>query len=399
MQAIQSLSTRELLDEKRALEAMIARMEVAMTKAANYLISQFAPNGPIMREKDVSYCHKVTWGLFEDARLDAVNRLLDWLDANAKQGVGRYYFPEEPPFNKEMQLLYRFLTFGKIAEAMRHPAFCRDEIRAEILTYQHSSGGAFGNKDLPEYMQALNPLFTSFLGQWALAAHASGVKGMLEPAEKAGDFLVRMNDLNAKAMNDEPGRYYFSFDPQTEKLITKAAPGENINCFVDTVGAKQHFYFIGTSMALLADLYAVTGKERYLTAAEELARFEQRLKPEALKWPSYCKVGWGAAELYGVTGKLEHRVMAANVSDITFMAAQTKAGGWEDMFYPLRDDGAWTQVAYDGKGQVPQSIENDGSWAKLAGQEITGEFMGEMGHTLKVFKAALGEVERKLACG
>jgi hypothetical protein len=222
---------------------------------------------------------------------------------------------------------------------------------------------------------------------------------MLEPAEKAGEFLIRMDELNAKAMSDDPGRYYFNFDPKTESLVTEPTPGENLNCFVDTVGAKQHFYFVGTSMALLADLYAATGKEKYLTAAEELARFEQRLNPAGLKWPSYCKVGWGAAELYAVTGKPEHRVMAANVSEVTFMAAQTKAGGWEDMFYPLRDEGVWKQVVYDGKGQVPETLQDDGSWAWLSGHEITGEFMGEMGRTLKVFKAALGEVERKVEGG
>jgi len=45
---------------------------------------------------------------------------------------------------------------------------------------------------------------------------------------------------------------------------------------------------------------------------------------------------------------------------------------------------------------VPQTIEQDGSWAWLSGHEITGEFLGEMGRTLKVFKAALGFVERCL---
>lgn len=390
MKAIQSMGLRELLEEKRALEAMIARMEVPMTRGANWLISEFAPAGPIMREKDVSYCHKVVWGLFEDGRLNEVNRILDWLAAHANRGVGRYFFPEEPPFNKDMQLLYRFLTFGKAAEALRHPAFATEEIRREILSYQHPSGGVFANKELAEYRRALNPLLAAFFGEWALAA------GLLEPAKKAGDFLVRMTEWNEPHMNGNPGRFYFNFDPVQEELQTEPAPGENINCFVDTAGTRQHFYFIGASMALLADLYAVTGSDSHLNAAESLARFEQRLNPLGLRWPSYCKIGWGAAELYGVTGKPEHRIMAANVSEVTFMGAQTESGAWEHMFYPLRDSGAWTGVAYNGKGQVPKTLPQDGSWAWLSGHEIAGEFMGEMGRTLKVFKAALGAVERRL---
>ncbi len=390
MNAISSMGMRELLEEKRALEAMIPRLELSLTKAAHWLISQFAPPGPIMGARDLSYCHKVIWGLFEDGRLNEVNRLLDWIEANARQGVGRYFFPGEPPFNKDMQLLYRFLTFGKVAEALRHPAFCTEQIREEVLTYQHPCGGVFANKEDPEYRRALNPLIASFFGEWALAA------GLLEPAQKAGDFLVRMAEWNQKYMNDTPGRFYFNFDPVRGELQTQPAAGENINCFVDTAGAKQHFYFIGASMALLANLYAATANGCYLDAAEKLARFEQRLNPLGLEWPSYCKIGWGAAELYAVTGRPEHRVMAANVSQVTFLGAQTEAGGWEHMFYPLRDAGTWTEIVYDGKGRVPATLSNDGSWAWLSGHEITGEFMGEMGRTLKAFKAALGAVERRL---
>jgi hypothetical protein len=90
--------------------------------------------------------------------------------------------------------------------------------------------------------------------------------------------------------------------------------------------------------------------------------------------------------------------MAANTSDITFLGAQTRAGGWENMLYPLTDEGNWQTIAYDGRGLVPRrgELENDGSWAWLSGHEITGEFLGEMGRTLKVLKAALGHVERRI---
>lgn len=390
MRAIPTMDLRELLEERRSLDMMTMRMDIAMIKAANWLISQFAPRGPIMSVRDLSYCHKAVWGLFEFGHLKEVERLLNWIEANARQAPARCYFPEEPPFNKDLQLLYRFLTFARVAEAIRHPAFANDAVRQEVLTYQHASGGVFGNKEAPQYNRTLNGLLAAFFGEWALAA------GLVEPAERAGEFLVCMNKMNRRAMNATPGRYYFNYDPQRGALVTEAAPGETINCFVDTAGDKQHFFFIGAAMALLADLYEAAGKQRYLEAAEELAAFEQRLNPVGLRWPSYCKIGWGAAELYAVTGKPEHRRMAANVSEITFMSAQTSAGGWEHMLYPLRDEGVWRQVNYDGQGRVPQSVPDDGSWARLSGQEIAGEFMAEMGRTLKVFKAAQGVIERRL---
>jgi len=390
MSEIDTLTVRQLLDEKRALTDSIDRMTIAMAQGASWLVSEFAPDGPIMRERDLSYCHKVVWGLYEDGRLDAVEQLLDWIAANATMGVARYGFPEEPPFNNEMQLLYRFLTFGKAAERLRHPAFANDQTREEVLTYQHSCGGVYGNKDSAEYMGSLNPLFTSFFTEWALAA------GLTEAAEKSCDFLAMMVDLNLPYMQAEIGRFYCTYDPQREALITEPAPGEEVNCFVDTVKTKQHFYYIGTAMAALADTYALTGKAHHLEAVLHLAAFEQRLNPVGLRWPSYCKIGWGAAELYAVTGSPIHRQMAADVSDITFIRGQMPYGGWTDFFYPLRDEGNCRSVDYDGTMHVPTSLPDDGSWVKLAGQEAAGEFLGEMGCTLHVFKAALGQVDARL---
>lgn len=390
MNAIHQMDLRELYAEKQALEDMIARMSLAMTRGCNWLISQFAPHGPIMRARDVSYCHKVTWGLFEDGRLAEVERLLDWFDAEATQAPAQCFFPEEPPFNREMQLLYRFLTFAKVAEAIRHPAFARDEIREEVLTYQHPSGGVCVNKDVPEYWEALNPLITSFFTEWALPA------GLMEPAKRSGDFLAMVVELNEPHMNADPGRFYYAWDTAAEALVTEPKPGENVNCFVDTVGDKQHFYHIGCSMAALADLYLATGEAKYRDASEKLAVFEERLNPAGLYWPSYCKVGWGSAEHYRITGNPRDRRAAANVSLVTFIGAQTTAGGWEDIYYPLRDDGVWRQVTYDGRGLVPAELEDDGSWAWLSGHEISGEFLGEMGCTTKAFKEALGRIDRRI---
>lgn len=390
MSTLDTLTVRELLDEKRALQNMIERTSISMTRGADWLISEFAPAGPIMRERDLSYCHKVTWGLYEDGRLDAVERLLDWIAANATMGLGRYGFPEEPPFNNQMQLLYRFVTFGKVAERVRHPAFANDQTREEILTYQHACGGVYGNKDKVEYMGSLNPLFTSFFTEWALAA------GLVEPAVKSSDFLAMMVALNLPHMQAETGRFYFGYDPDRAALVTEPAPGEEINCFVDTVKTKQHFYYIGTAMAALADTYALTGEGTHLEAALRLAEFEERLNPVGLRWPSYCKIGWGAAELYAVTGSPAHRQKAADVSDITFIRTQMPYGGWADMFYPLQDEGIWRSVDYDGTMHVPTSLPDDGSWAWLAGQEVAGEYLGEMGRTLHVFKAALGQVDARL---
>ena len=390
MHATEQMDPRQLLDEKRALEDGIARLELSMTRAANWLISQFAPDGPIMREPRLSLCHKTTWGLFEDGRLDEANRVLDWIEANARLGVGRYGFTEETPFENEQQLIYRLLTFGKVAEDLRHPAFANEETRQEILTYQHPCGGVVGNKEDPLYTRTLNPLFTGFFGIWAVKA------GLIEPAERAAAFLLHMYELNRPHRDAEPGRFYFTYDPDAESLNTEFDDGMSVNYVFDTTSEKGHFYHLGVTVALFADVYRATGDRQLLDAAEELCRFERRLNPLALKWPSYCKIAWGAGELYAITGNPEHRIAAMDVCDTTFIAAQRASGAWSHMFYPLRDDGAWQSVDYDGTDAVPQTLPDDGSWAMLEPQDISGEFLGEAGRAKKAFKHVLGEIDRAL---
>jgi hypothetical protein len=386
---IQELDEGDLHEEKRELEEIIPRMRASLDRGADWLISQFAPGGPIMERRDLSYCHKAIWGLYEVGRLEAVNTLLDWVHENARIGVARYGFPEEPPFNNEMQLLYRFLTLGRVAEKVGHPVFTDKETREEVLTYQDTAGGVFGNKDDPKYLAVQNPLLASFFVEWATAA------GLLDVAKASADFLAMLVGQNLPHMVDEPSRFYFNYDPIKRDLITEPSPDGKINCFVDTLGEKQQFYQIGTAMAALANYYLEGGSPRHLEGALFLADFEEGLNREGLRWPSYCKIGWGGAALYRATGSPEHRKMAARVSEVTFMGSQTAGGGWEDMYYPLVDHGAWESVTYDGSGSVPE-IPCDGTWERLSGYEITGEFIAEMGFTLRAFEEALDVINERL---
>ena len=380
-----------LLDEIDALKRLICRMDQSLARAADWLVSQFGPRGPIMRERSVSYCHKVTWGLYEAGRIPEVVRLIEWLDKHAKRAPGEYYFPEEPPFEKDMQRVYRALAFGKVAETIRHPALANDATRARLLAYQHTSGGVANTID-KGFPAALEPLNTTFFGQWALAAR------LLEPAMKAGDWVAELVALNEKHLQADPPRMFYKRATATGRLVTKFAAGQRMNTLIDTVTVKQPSWVTGTSMALLADLYAATKKERYLKAALRLAEFEKACDPKLLFWPSKCKVAWGAAELYRLTGDPAHRKIAADVVRVTFMDQQLPHGGWSHLFYPLCDKGVWRRVVYCGPNRnVPEKIKQDGTWGRLSGHEITGEFMGETGRARAACQAILAgyEAERE----
>ena len=107
-------------------------------------------------------------------------------------------------------------------------------------------------------------------------------------------------------------------------------------------------------------------------------------------WPSKCKAGWGAGELLrilvkykvGTQEQIEMAYRAAkNVAIFTFMDNQLPNGGWSCMHYPLSE--LAPEMAFDykplkGLVNVPDSRIPDSETIFLPGEEITGEFLGEM---------------------
>ena len=386
---MQDLTYAEIIDEIDVLERLISQIGDSVGRGADFLVASLAPHGPILAKRNVSLCHKVSWGLYEAGRLAEVGRILDWLDANAKRAPGEYYFPEEQWYEKDMQRVYRAMTFGKVAEYLDHPAFANDEVRAGIKRYQHSSGGVANCID-DGFPAALEPLNTSFFGQWALAA------GLQDAARRAGDWVAELVELNESYLGQGAPAIYYTRNRDTGELVTEVPPDGRMNMMIDTTTAKQPSWVTGTCMALLADLHAANANSRYLDAAVKLAEFERACSHRLLFWPSKCKVGWGAAQLYGVTCDPEHRKIAANVARVTFMGAQRPDGSWPHMFYPLNDSGAWRQVVYYGPdAAVPEAIEEDGTHVWLSSHEITGEFLGELGRTRACFSEVLTRLQQR----
>ena len=74
---------------------------------------------------------------------DVIAGVLDWVEREALQPNGDFYFPEEPPEYKDTQRVYRPLTFGKVAAWIGHPVIRRPRVIDRIMQYQHASGGVF----------------------------------------------------------------------------------------------------------------------------------------------------------------------------------------------------------------------------------------------------------------
>ena len=95
---------------------------------------------------------------------------------------------------------------------------------------------------------------------------------------------------------------------------------------------------VGIAAGYLADVYALSDDNRYLEAARGYLDFDSRTNPDGFCWPSKCKVGWGAAKLYRVTGETRYRDLACRVADETWLNAQTEEGHFGGMTLHFSDD-------------------------------------------------------------
>ncbi|MBC8236521.1 hypothetical protein H8E77_43800 [bacterium] len=375
---------------------LLGAIRVSMQQGGNFLVNRISPNGPIMRERNLNYIHKASWGMYA-AGVDhsIIARLLDWTLENALQPNGDFYFLEEEPEYKDRQRLYRPLTFGKVAAWIGHPVAKNQQVIDRILQYQHKdSGGVFhyigDDADKIEEQETIGALNTTFLGHLMIALD------MQEQAVKAGEWTCRFVKANRESMLNDGLMYTQTMiDGQ---IVTNVKEYERISRVVDNKKPKQEFWQVGTAMAYLSVLYD-TMRERwsyseeqalpYLDCALTLLNFEDTMPLETYLWPSKCKVGWGAGELLRVLvkyGNSEQQIekayrIAEKVAIFTFLDNQLPNGGWSCMHYPLSELAPEIRFDYKplkGIVNVPEQQILGSQTIFLPGEEITGEFLGEM---------------------
>ena len=375
---------------------LLGAMRLSLQEGGRFLTSQIAPNGPILREPNLSYVHKASWGMYAaGVDHDTIARLLDWIQTEALRENGDFYVPGERPEYKDMQRVYRTTIFGKVAVWIDHPVIRQPRVVDRILQYQHQpSGGVFHCiGDDPARLQppaTMGTLNTTFFGQLMIALD------MRPQAIAAADWCRRWVDANRPHIRR--GLMYSQMTPDGE-LVTDVGPGERIFKIVDNAAAKQEFWQVGTTMAYLAVLYDVMRTQwgcteeqarPYLDDALALLDFEATMPLDTYIWASKCKVGWGAGELLRVLvehglGDRATRVkafaVAARVAIFTFIDNQLPHGGWSCMHYPLSEqipEMAYSYKPLENTVRVPPERIEGSRTIFLPAEEITGEFLGEM---------------------
>ena len=377
-------------------EHLLGAVRVSLAQGGEYLRSRMAPNGPILAERNVSCIHKTSWGMYAaDVDQGTIARLLDWAQSEALQPNGDFYFAQERPEYKDLQRVYRALTFGKVAAWIGHPVIRKPAVIDRIMQYQHEpSGGVFhyigDDPKKVEEQAGIGTLNTTFFGHLMIALD------IRDRATSVGDWLVGWVDANREHLL--AGRLYTQMTPGGE-LITDVGPGEEVFKVVDTERPKQEFWNTGTTVAYLTFLYDTMRSEwdreeedtrPYLEAARALLDFDATMPLDTYLWPSKCKVAWGAGEMLRVLVKyfpddLETIEKAYRVAEratiFTFLDNQLPDGSWSRMHYPL--DSRIPEMAFSYKPlknivHVPLEYIEGSSTIWLEPEELTGEFLGEM---------------------
>jgi hypothetical protein len=375
---------------------LLGAIRISLAQGGHFLTSRISPNGPILRERSVSYIHKATWGMYAaGVDNDIIAQLFDWAEREALRDNGDFYFEDEPPGYKDMQRVYRPLTFGKVAAWIDHPLIRKPKVIDRILQYQHEkSGGVFNyigddpkNVEEPPTIGSLN---TSFFGHLMIALDDK------ERALTAGDWVRHWVDANRTAMTEGQ---LFTLMTKEGELVIDIPAGERIGGIVDTRHPKQEFWQVGAPMAYLAVLYDTmrsrwgsTNEEAYpyLEGALALLDFESMMPLDTYLWPSKCKVAWGAGEVLRAlvkhhqgTPELKEKAYRAaeRVAILTFLDNQLSNGGWPCMHYPFSE--SIPEMAYGYKVLkntvwVPQEYIKGSRTNFLPSEEITGEFLGEI---------------------
>lgn len=187
--------------------------------------------------------------------------------------------------------------------------------------------------------------------------------GRLAEAERAGDFILRLLDLQP-----QPDTYYYSCMKSDGSLFTDVFASEDQwdpnsrkqKCLsTQADGGNELTWLIGKPTKFLARLYSATGKAKYLEGARRAFAFFHKLEKNA--WTNYasCKTMWAGAELYRLTGESAFAETAVRILDY-YCKTQAASGAWvHTLWYKSEEEQSfcWTaDITYEYGGEISDVI-------------------------------------------
>lgn len=273
-------------DAERA-HALARRCFLGAAHAADFLVTLQQPDGVLVgAEGWVDSSHKGVASLALNGRVEAAARLAGWIARNAFREDGELDSPgaRTPAFEP-----YRRYTDAWTLLGLRRIG--RDDLArplAERVAAAQRDDGWFVSNPLEG--PAVCDLWVACAAAWSLLAC-----GHLSPAVRlAGALAERLGEVSAGGPVeiafglDEAGRAAVAADPLRRSVEPR--PG------------RQNYHTPGIVVMTLVRTANATGDRSLLDAAEGWAEVAAGFLPEAARYGTGGKVGWGGALLWQATG-------------------------------------------------------------------------------------------------
>jgi len=300
----------------------VARYWKSALSGAEWLLSQQRPDGSFASiEEGVDAYYKIPYALTVTGYPRQAHQLLDWtLQEGALTPEGDLRGKQVKATNSVHEDFYSYPNSWMVIGAQRLGRFnyARRGMAFILRFLSTANGGVFSRLEFAQAGSGRQDMVST-----SQAGSACLYMGLWAEAIRIGDWFIEMLRLQP----DLEHSLYACCDPAAGPITSY--PADQATMYVvDTTQKMQLYFYPGIAMGFLAKLYLATGKREYLEASEIYFDFTTRCAEDRYSIGQSGKVGWGAAQMYAITGDEKYRRAAIEVGDF-MLDVQLDEGYWD----------------------------------------------------------------------
>lgn len=301
-----------------AIAIKLAQYRQTQRKGIDYILQHANSDGSIGPVEEGFFYYRTPWALATGGANEAALRLCAWIRQNQFGENGDFVGVSPRPLDDHYLYTNGLLVVG--AQMLQQFDLARRGMDYLLTLRDPMSGGfynyGFGN-NASDHSDKEDIPFNCGVGLACL------MTGELDAAERVAIWLQRMWSLQPAL----PERLFFVYSAKKQALITDFPAAEAKVHVLEAQKPRQRFTVGGIGAAFLARLYQARPRPQYLALARAYQAFAHNQTAQQFEVAQVCKVGWGAALLYQVTGEAVYRDWAIKVADY-FVETQFADGHW-----------------------------------------------------------------------
>lgn len=292
------------------------RFRAARDRGVAWLLGQLNADGSIGPAETGTFYYRVPWALALAGETAAGLRLLDWIRRRRFTPDGAFVSGNDQADSVYGWYPYPLSSLIVGAHLLRQFDLSERGVRHLLTRQDPTTGGLYSPRD-DTSEAAFQELAVACGAMLPLV-----ITGRLDAAERVGDFLVRLWDLQP-----EPADRLYCIYTREGGLLTRFPESIRKSAVNEAHDAQQYHYNGGFAAASLAYLYLARPKPVYLATARRYMAFSMGSTPRQFEVQQVCKSGWGAALLYLITRETVYRDWAVKLGD-WFIGNQRPEGYW-----------------------------------------------------------------------